>query len=129
MTESTETNEYNSRSHTILIIKIEKYYSNEEIEQNVITQGMLYLIDLAESEKIKPYIKVEQAKKINNNISVLGNCILFSYFLPYFDIPIFIPSFPNSLVTSYLPGPEVFFSFSLIFTVLFGLIIFLFLLS
>ena len=78
MVESTEINEYNTRSHTILMIKIEKYYSNEEIEQNVVTKGMLYLVDLAGSERIKPYIKgkqLEQTKKINNSLSVLGNCI------------------------------------------------------
>ena len=78
MVESTEINEYNTRSHTILMIKIEKCYSNEEIEQNVVTKGMLYLVDLAGSERIKPYIKgkqLEQTKKINNSLSVLGNCI------------------------------------------------------
>ena len=78
MVESTEINEYNTRSHTILMIKIEKYYSNEEIDQNVVTKGMLYLVDLAGSERIKPYIKgkqLEQTKKINNSLSVLGNCI------------------------------------------------------
>ena len=60
------------------MIKIEKCYSNEEIEQNVVTKGMLYLVDLAGSERIKPYIKgkqLEQTKKINNSLSVLGNCI------------------------------------------------------
>ena len=78
MVESKEINEYNTRSHTILMIKIEKCYSNEEIEQNVVTKGMLYLVDLAGSERIKPYIKgkqLEQTKKINNSLSVLGNCI------------------------------------------------------
>ena len=78
MVESTEINEYNTRSHTILMIKIEKCYSNEEIEQNVVTKRMLYLVDLAGSERIKPYIKgkqLEQTKKINNSLSVLGNCI------------------------------------------------------
>ena len=66
------------KSHTILMIRIEKYYSNEEIEQNVVTKRMLYLVDLAGSERIKPFIKgkqLEQAKKINNSLSVLGNCI------------------------------------------------------
>ena len=78
MVESTEINEYNTRSHTILMIKIEKCYSNEEIEQNVVKKRMLYLVDLAGSERIKPYIKgkqLEQTKKINNSLSVLGNCI------------------------------------------------------
>ena len=78
MIESTETNDYSSRSHTILMIRIEKYYLNEEIEQNVVTKGLLYLVDLAGSERIKSYIRgkqLEQAKKINNSLSVLGNCI------------------------------------------------------
>ena len=44
MIESTETNDYSSRSHTILMIRIEKYYLNEEIEQNVVTKGLLYLV-------------------------------------------------------------------------------------
>ena len=77
--ESTDTNEYSSRSHTILIISIEKYFSIEKIVQNMVRKGLLYLVDLAGSERIgKSYRKgkqLEQAKKINYSLSVLGNCI------------------------------------------------------
>ena len=72
-------NESITKSHTILLISIEKYYSNEEIEQKVVTKGVLYLVDLAGSERIgQSYLKgkqLEQAKKINNSLGVLGNCI------------------------------------------------------
>ena len=77
--ESTENNEYSSRSHTILIIGVEKYFSFEKIEQNFVRKGLLYLVDLAGSERIgKSYLRgkqLEQAKKINYSLSVLGNCI------------------------------------------------------
>ena len=78
--ELTDKNEHSTRSHTILIISIEKLHSIEENEQNVISKGFLYLVDLAGSESIGNfyYLKgkqLEQAKKINKSLLVLGNCI------------------------------------------------------
>ena len=77
--ELNEDNEYSTRSHTILIISVEKYYLNDKIKQNKITKGLLYLVDLAGTERIgMSYVKgkkLEHAKKINNSLSVLGSCI------------------------------------------------------
>ena len=77
--ESTEINKKSNTSHTILIIVIEKKYPNEENEQNTTTKGFLYLVDLAGTDRIgKSYLKgkqLEQTKKNNNSLAVLGNCI------------------------------------------------------
>ena len=74
ITEYNKINEYTLRSHTILLINIEKYYEND-----IATKGILYLVNLAGSERVGKYYtnsnKIEQAKKINKSLSVLGNCI------------------------------------------------------
>ncbi len=74
ITEYNKINEYTLRSHTILLINIERYYENE-----IATRGILYLVNLAGSERVGKYYtnsnKIEQAKKINNSLSVLGKCI------------------------------------------------------
>ena len=74
ITEYNKINEYTLRSHTILLINIEKYYEND-----IVTKGILYLVNLAGSERVGKYYtnsnKIEQAKKINNSLSVLGKCI------------------------------------------------------
>ena len=79
VTESTKMNKYSSRSHSIFMISIENNYPNEKLEENIMTKGILYLVDLAGSEKVaKSYLKgeqLEQAKKNNNTLNVLGNCI------------------------------------------------------
>ena len=79
VTESTKMNKYSSRSHSIFMISIENNYPNEKLEENIMTKGTLYLVDLAGSEKVaKSYLKgeqLEQAKKNNNTLNVLGNCI------------------------------------------------------
>jgi kinesin family protein 5 len=86
-------NAHSSRSHAILIVKIEKSYiispekikelakeSNETImNERVMTKSMLFLVDLAGSERVKKTkaeaMRLEEAKKINFSLLVLGNCI------------------------------------------------------
>jgi kinesin family protein 5 len=93
ITASTKMNEYSSRSHAILIVKIEKSYiispdkikelakeSNEKImSERVMTKSTLFLVDLAGSERAKKTqanaMRLEEAKKINYSLLVLGNCI------------------------------------------------------
>lgn len=83
--ESTKMNKLSSRSHTILIAKVEKKYSDYDNNDNntnrgkPITTGMLYLVDLAGNERVyKTNVKAKvlnEAKKINYGLFVLGNCI------------------------------------------------------
>ena len=93
ITESTMMNASSSRSHAILIAKIEKNIilskekiqelskeSNEKIkEERVMTNSFLYLVDLAGSERVKKSravnMRLEEAKKINYSLLILGNCI------------------------------------------------------
>ena len=93
VTESTMMNTYSSRSHAILIAKIEKNIilskekilelskeSNEKIKaERVMTNSFLYLVDLAGSERVKKSkavnMRLEEAKKINYSLLILGNCI------------------------------------------------------
>ena len=93
VTESTLMNAHSSRSHAILIAKIEKNIilsqeqikqlskeSNEKIKsERVMTHSHLYLVDLAGSERVKKTkaenIRLEEAKKINYSLLILGNCI------------------------------------------------------
>jgi hypothetical protein len=92
-THSTLMNAHSSRSHAILIAKIQKNIilskekidelskeSNEKIkaERNM-TTGSLYLVDLAGSERVKKTnareMRLEEAKKINFSLLILGKCI------------------------------------------------------
>ena len=93
VTESTKMNSHSSRSHAILIVQIEKNImlskekinelskeSNEKIKsERVMTKSNLYLVDLAGSERVKKTkaenMRLEEAKKINYSLLVLGNCI------------------------------------------------------
>ena len=93
VTESTMMNMYSSRSHAIFIAKIEKNIvlskekiielskeSNEKIKaERVMTNSFLYLVDLAGSERVKKSkavnMRLEEAKKINYSLLILGNCI------------------------------------------------------
>ena len=90
---STLMNAHSSRSHAILIAKIEKSFvlskekimelskeSNEKIKkERVMTNSSLYLVDLAGSERVKKTkasnMRLEEAKKINYSLLILGNCI------------------------------------------------------
>ena len=93
VTESTKMNSHSSRSHAILIVEIEKniILSKEKIEelkketneqiksQRVMTKSSLFLVDLAGSERVKKTnaqnMRLEEAKKINYSLLILGNCI------------------------------------------------------
>ncbi|KAK5577751.1 hypothetical protein RB653_002699 [Dictyostelium firmibasis] len=70
----TNMNQRSSRSHSILIIAIEQKSSDGSKKR-----GKLNLVDLAGSEKVSKTgaegIVLEQAKKINQSLSLLGNCI------------------------------------------------------
>lgn len=119
---STKSNICSSRSHAILIIRIEKkittnIYSNEpntpsncklnnnisnlnlnnnQIEKNgdiLVHKSQLFLVDLAGSERVKKSkakaLRLEEAKKINASLLILGNCIQAlsdkNGFVPYRD--------------------------------------------
>ena len=91
ITASTMMNITSSRSHAILIVKLEKKLYNEEILENIdlsklpssddviINRSQLYLVDLAGSERVKKTKsnnqRLEEAKKINYSLLVLGKCI------------------------------------------------------
>ena len=93
ITESTLMNASSSRSHAILIAKIEKNIilskekisqlskeSNEKIKaERTMTNSYLYLVDLAGSERVKKSkavnMRLEEAKKINYSLLILWNCI------------------------------------------------------
>ena len=93
ITESTKMNSHSSRSHAILIVEIEKniILSKEKIEElkketneqikseRVMTKSTLFLVDLAGSERVKKTnaqnMRLEEAKKINYSLLILGNCI------------------------------------------------------
>lgn len=79
VTECTRMNAHSSRSHALLIAKIEKNFSDAESNEHVMTKSMLYLVDLAGSERVAKTkakeMRLEEAKKINYSLLVLGNCI------------------------------------------------------
>ena len=90
---STKMNSHSSRSHAIMIIKVEKgiLISPEKIKEianispdalkneRIMTKSLLFLVDLAGSERVKKTgadsIRLNEAKKINFSLLVLGNCI------------------------------------------------------
>ena len=79
VTECTKMNAHSSRSHALLIAKIEKSFSDQDSNEHVMTKSMLYLVDLAGSERVNKTkakdMRLEEAKKINYSLLVLGNCI------------------------------------------------------
>ena len=79
VTECTKMNAQSSRSHVILIVKIQKNFIDEESNEYIMTQGKLYLVDLAGSERVTKTnareMRLEEAKKINYSLLILGNCI------------------------------------------------------
>ncbi|KYQ90484.1 kinesin-1 [Tieghemostelium lacteum] len=70
----TNMNQKSSRSHSILIIQIEQKSPDGSVKR-----GKLNLVDLAGSEKVSKTgaegQTLEEAKKINQSLSLLGNCI------------------------------------------------------
>jgi hypothetical protein len=92
-THATFMNAHSSRSHAILIAKIEKSMtlSQEKIKElskeskekikaeRVMNISHLYLVDLAGSERVKKTkavdMRLEEAKKINFSLLTLGKCI------------------------------------------------------
>ena len=79
ITECTKMNANSSRSHALLIVRIEKNFTDEESNEHIMTQGHLYLVDLAGSERVTKTnareMRLEEAKKINYSLLILGNCI------------------------------------------------------
>ncbi|KAG2811297.1 hypothetical protein PC129_g4027 [Phytophthora cactorum] len=105
---STEMNAHSSRSHAILILRVERKEfapppassdAPRSIAQPVIRLSNLYLVDLAGSERVKKarvYGRhISELKAINLSLSALGNCISAlskqsqqnqtSYHVPYRD--------------------------------------------
>ena len=78
-TECTKMNANSSRSHALLIVRIEKNYTDKQSNEHIMTQGHLYLVDLAGSERVTKTnareMRLEEAKKINYSLLILGNCI------------------------------------------------------
>jgi hypothetical protein len=81
-------NAHSSRSHAILIIRIErsikvstktKVKNIKQTTDRIITCSHLYLVDLAGSERVKKTgatsMRLEEAKKINVSLLALGNVI------------------------------------------------------
>ena len=87
-TESTKMNAHSSRSHALLILRIEnsikvtdktKVKNLKVTTDRIITCSYLYLVDLAGSERVKKTgatdMRLEEAKKINVSLLALGNVI------------------------------------------------------
>ena len=79
---STKMNVNSSRSHALLIARIEKVNVDDDDDdgnESVLTKSNLFLVDLAGSERVtKSCVKkmrLEEAKKINLSLLELGNCI------------------------------------------------------
>lgn len=89
----TALNAHSSRSHTVLMIKVEKSVTTQlplphegetseflgPQDHTATTASTLYLVDLAGSERVKKTRatanRLDEAKKINFSLSALGNCI------------------------------------------------------
>ena len=79
ITECTRMNAHSSRSHALLIARIERNFTDKKSNEHMMTQGHLYLVDLAGSERVTKTnareMRLEEAKKINYSLLILGNCI------------------------------------------------------
>ncbi|DBA01438.1 TPA: hypothetical protein N0F65_007335 [Lagenidium giganteum] len=81
---STAMNAHSSRSHAVLILRLErKEYSSDNAAEagtpDIVKLSHLYLVDLAGSERVKKVNvfgrHVNELKAINLSLSALGNCI------------------------------------------------------
>lgn len=72
---ATNMNQESSRSHSIFVIEV----AQKNVESGSVRSGRLYLVDLAGSEKVGKTgasgQRLEEAKKINQSLSALGNVI------------------------------------------------------
>ena len=61
------------------VLKIEKSFEDKTNKEHLMTSSYLYLVDLAGSERVNKtnakLMRLEEAKKINYSLLVLGNCI------------------------------------------------------
>ena len=68
-TECTRMNAHSSRSHALLIAKIEKSFEDKTNKEHLMTSSYLYLVDLAGNERVNKsnakLMRLEEAKKIN----------------------------------------------------------------
>ncbi|CAI2369750.1 unnamed protein product [Moneuplotes crassus] len=75
----TNLNAHSSRSHAVLLVKIEKRKASIKSNDRNMTFSTLYLVDLAGSERVKKSKatagRLDEAKKINYSLSCLGKCI------------------------------------------------------
>ena len=75
----TEMNAHSSRSHALLITKINKSLIDNNSTEHIMTESFLYLVDLAGSERVNKTNakedRLKEARKINFSLLVLGNCI------------------------------------------------------
>jgi len=79
----TALNAHSSRSHAVLMIKVERKLAADILSLDNPLEGhttsILYLVDLAGSERVKKTKatanRLDEAKKINFSLSALGNCI------------------------------------------------------
>lgn len=82
-TEMTKLNEHSSRSHAILLLVVEQATHAENLETGATFEGFrqakLNLVDLAGSERVSlsrvAGQRLEEAKRINSSLTVLGNVI------------------------------------------------------
>lgn len=88
---ATQMNRYSSRSHVVLMLTIERRHADGSVRH-----GILTIADLAGSERVSKTLsdgeRLLEAKKINQSLSALGNCIvaltLGKPYIPFRDSPL-----------------------------------------
>ena len=87
---ATQMNSNSSRSHVLLTLTVERRYSTAT------KRGVLTFVDLAGSERVSKTMsdgeRLSEAKKINQSLSALGNCVVAlstnRSFVPFRDSPL-----------------------------------------
>lgn len=87
---ATQMNSNSSRSHVLLTLTVERRYSTTT------KRGVLTFVDLAGSERVSKTMsdgeRLSEAKKINQSLSALGNCVVAlstnRSFVPFRDSPL-----------------------------------------